>query len=291
MGSLSGASNGTVELDFTGHLTINQSSDQNYDGAITGTGGITMAGTNTLTLDGTNTYSGGTTLNSGTLIAGSNAALGSGALTLNGGRLSVGSGVTLSNPVNFGASGGTLGGNGTFGGAVSIGANATLAPGNSVGLLNFNSGLTWAPNGTYNIEVQSAGGSRGSGYDSVNVTGGLAFTATLGTPFTFNLISLNAGGTSGNVADFDSSMGYSWMVAHTDGLTGFNPADISISTSLFTNSLGVGAFNVSTVGNDIFVNFTPVPEPSTYALLGVGAGFVLFTLLKRRRKSCVTQAS
>jgi hypothetical protein len=40
---------------------------------------------------------------------------------------------------------------------------------------------------------------------------------------------------------------------------------------------------LSTVGSDVLLNFTPVPEPSTWALLLAGLGLVGFRKLRRRR--------
>ena len=286
IGSLKGEGQyGTrVYLNNTGVLTINQTSDFSYDGIISGTGGINKAGPNSLTLSRDNAYTGGTTITNGLLVAGAANALGTGAVTINGGSLSLATGVTLPNPVSFGLAGGVLGGNGTFTGAVTIGTNAHLAPGNSPGTLNFNGGLTWGQGGTYDIQVQTAAGGPGTGFDTINVTGGLVFNATLGNPFTLNLVSLDSFGSGGNVTDFDNSQGYAWLIAHSDSLSGFDPNNVTILTTAFTNSLGSGGFNVSAVGNDIFLNFSPVPEPSTYALLGLGLGAVLFPALRRRRR-------
>lgn len=243
---------------------------------------LNRGGFNVLT--GNNTYSGGTFLQGGILVAGSNNALGTGLIHFQGGALSVASGVTLSTPLDF-TGGGTLSGNGTFVGPITVGNGVDLAPGNSVGLLSFTGGLTWGQGGTYDVEVQFASGGRGVGYDSIDVTGGLTFTATLGSPFTINLISLDAGGAAGLVSDFNSSNGYAWLVAHTDGISGFDPANITLNTGSFANTLGTGAFHVFASGNDIYVNFSPVPEPSTYALLGIGLGTILLPWLRRRRSA------
>lgn len=283
MGSLSGEDRTTINLG-SGTLTIVQRNDYNFAGVISGAGGLIKDGGGTLTLSNTNPYTGNTTLTTGTLVAGHNGSLGTGTIIFNGGRLSVESGVVLNNPLSFGLVGGTLGGNGTYGGAVTIGQNVDLGPGNSVGLLTFTGGLTWGPSGNYDVEVQFSTDARGVGYDSIDVTGGLTFNATLGSPFTINLVSLDPSGVAGMVGDFNSANGYAWLIAHTDGISGFNPANVSVVTTNFTNSLGSGAFHVFQLGNDIYLNFSPVPEPSTYALFALGLGAVFLPVLRRRRR-------
>lgn len=264
-----------------GTLIFNHSNSLTFGGNITGSGMVVQQGSGTLTLTGNNSYSGGTNLNNGTLVVGSNNALGSGEIYFNGGHLVIGNGVTFTNALDL-SSGGTLSGNGTIGSSgIIIGSNVVLSPGNSPGLLTFSSGLAWGNGGTYDFQVQSAVGARGTGYDSINVTGGLTFNATLG-GFTLNLISLDGLGAAGNVADFSSSSSYSWTIAHSDSLTGFNPTGVTINTSGFTNSLGSGSFYLSQSGNDILLNFTPVPEPSTLGLLGLGLGLGLLRFRRRR---------
>ncbi len=259
-----GTSSGT-NVQITGNVTVS-----NY------------AGYNVL--GGTNTYTGGTVLYGGTLVAASNNALGTGNISFSGGRLSIASGVVISNPVSFSGSA-TLGGNGTWGSPIAVTGGVDLAPGNSVGLLTFSSGTTWGVGGIYDVEVQTAGGARGTGYDSIDVTGGLTFSATLGSPFTLRLISLDGSGNPGNVGDFNSSIGYAWLIAHTDGITGFNVAAIQIQTTNFTNSIGAGGFYVTTVGNDVYLNFSPVPEPSTYLLMLLGLGTGTFLWRKKRNRT------
>ena len=240
---------------------------------------INTAGFNVLT--GANTYSGATTVNGGTLGVGNNASLGSSSVTLNGGQLSVGSGVTVTNPISFGSNGGTLGGNGAFGSHIVVGGNVILSPGNSPGTLTFTSGLTFGQGGAYDWQIQSVTSSPGTSWDNVAVTGPLDITATTGDPFTIRVLSLNASGSSGPVSDFSSGNNYSWIIASASGgISGFASSEFAIDISGFQNSLGGGSLFVTQDGTNLMLDFTPVPEPSTYALMAAG----LMVLAWRRRR-------
>jgi len=66
-------------------------------------------------------------------------------------------------------------------------------------------------------------------------------------------------------------------------LTGFTPADFTINTSLFQNP-STNIF-LTADANNLFINFTPVPEPSTYALLGLGLSALVLPVLRRRKRA------
>lgn len=274
-------------------LTINQGGYGYFQGTIlegASPAAIVKTGPGELTLHPSvaSTYSGGTTILQGRLVAGNVSSLGSGAITINGGTLGLGGNFVLPNLINFGASGGMLGGSGTISSAITAGTNVVIAPGDSPGTLTFTNGLTLAPGGTLDLEVQYATGAAGTGYDLVHVSAGLLdITATTGTPFTLNLISLSTGGSPGNVADFDPNLSHTWNFALANGgIANFSADKFNLVTTAFTNPLNNGFFTLSTggvVGNQVLqLNFTPVPEPSTYALLAAGLGWVY---LRRRRRT------
>ncbi|HVU26013.1 MAG TPA: autotransporter-associated beta strand repeat-containing protein [Opitutus sp.] len=265
---------------------------------------IVKVGDSVETFYGNNTYSGGTTINGGVIVAGSNSALGTGPVTINSGAsggLGTNYGVTVANDILFGANGGVLGGFGTFTATntIVIGTNAHLNPGDhSPGELTFTNNLGWSGGGYYEFNVQQASGTAGAGYDLLNITGQLTFTATtveeaypggphastLTTPgpFTLNVYSLDGSGSQGLLADFDPNHAYSWTIVHTtrgfnDGgapLLSFPSGSLILDTSFFEgyNNLNGGSFSLSISGNDLLLNFNPaaVPEPSTWALLLCG---------------------
>ncbi|MGJ3230773.1 MAG: autotransporter domain-containing protein [Oceanicaulis sp.] len=127
-------------------LTVNQTTDSEFAGTISGDGGFVKAGGGTLNLTGTSTLTGDTTINDGVL-------------KVNG---SIASSTLIVNP------GGTLGGTGVIGGAV-IDNGGVFAPGNSIGTLAVDGDVVFTAGSTYEVEVDAAGGA-----DRIDATG--AFT-------------------------------------------------------------------------------------------------------------------
>jgi len=132
-----------------------------------------------------------------------------------------------------------------------------------------------------------ATGAPGAGFSTVNVSGALNITANSVETFTINVYSFAANNNAVGVneaVNFLSTAGYSWnLVTATGGITGFDPTYFSVSTANLVNSTGGGGFYVTENGDNLVLNFSPVPEPSTVALMAAGLAAVGAVLLRRRR--------
>lgn len=271
-------------------LSIYQNNPGTFRGVISGTGSVAKHNAGELTIEGASTFTGGTTIHSGKVIlSGSTTTLGastSGITVNNGGTLIANSGVTVANPLTLN-SGSRLGGAGTFGGAVVANSGVTLAPGSSPGTLTFSNGLTLNGGSTIEFEIRDANAAltpgTSSSWDLLSISGTLALNASSGTPLTIQIKSLNSDLNSGDAANFNAGNPYAWTFATASSITGFNATHFSINRSGFTNS-SVGDFFVSQSGNSLLLNFTPVPEPETYVLMGTGLSLIAAAAWKRRRR-------
>ncbi len=148
--------------------------------AISGAGSLTKTGAATLDITAANGYSGNTTVSTGTLKLGARGSL------ANSPTISVASGATLDVTDVVGgsnydgtrfslASGQTLKGTGTIVGTIGVTGGATLAPGDSPGLLSLQG--NYVQGATGNLAIEIGGTTPGStGYDVLGITG----AATLG---------------------------------------------------------------------------------------------------------------
>jgi autotransporter-associated beta strand protein len=265
-----------------------------YEGAINGDGTdqVVKTGPGVEYLSGNSTYGGGTTVVAGHLIAGSSAALGTGAVTVDSGAgLGVDTGVTLTDPINNLAGSG-LGGMGTFsppsgvtfagGSKVSPGSDGTIAP--YIGTLSFGTPVTFGTGGIYVFDIANASGAAGVGYDTLNLTSSLTISATSGTPFNIAVESIDPGTSETGPASFNSSQSYTWTLLTAAPILGtFNSADFSVDLTNFQNSTGGGSFAVGETGDTLTLNFTPVPEPSTWMLMAAGLAALCIRYRRPRR--------
>jgi hypothetical protein len=112
----------------------------------------------------------------------------------------------------------------------------------------------------------------GTDYSTINApASNLNITATAISPFTIQLVSVNPSTGQVGLANFNNAQAYSWTLLSASSITNFSASYFSVdSTSFFQNALGGGAFSVSEFGSNLMLNFTPVPEPSTWALMASG---------------------
>jgi hypothetical protein len=274
---------GTVVVAGTGSsLTIGPSGNNAYN----------QAGGNTLVNPGGVLSAQAVNLRGGNLVVGSSGALGSSPVSVSGGSLYVNNNATLINALTYGI--GTIGGLGTFApaGGVVIGASRAVAPGISInslnlgntaiGTLSFGTGLTLASGGTYVWELGDASGVAGTGWDAIPVAGTLTISAPTA-PYTLTVLPASSDPAYAGPFVFHNNQPYSWSIASaTGGIAGFNSNAFAIDSTAFSGLLGGGQLSLSQTGNDLVLNFTPVPEPSTYALMGLGLIVAVASL--RRRK-------
>jgi autotransporter-associated beta strand protein len=271
-----------------GHLTVASTLGNNIPGVVIGQTNSFDPQGGTVELKGNNTYAGGTQVLGGTLLAGSNNALGLGGVTVaDRATLSLAQSVLISNQLTL-SSGSTLSGYGTLGaiGGTYIGNGARLSPGSNtqIGTLSFTNGLTFGAGGSLTFNLLSPAGSAGTGWDLINVIGSpLNLTATAGSPFTIDLVTLGANGTAGQLGIFDPTQTYNWTFATSDKINGFSSDLFAINSSGFLNNLGGGTFLVTENGTGLAITFTPVPEPSTYVLMALGLGLVAIFEYRRRK--------
>ena len=222
---------GNLTIHGAATLTAATGATATFSGNFSGAGNLTKTGTGAVVLTGASSHTGGTTVSEGSLY--SNGYL---------------SGSVL---VQTGA---TLGGSGTISGLATLNAGATLAPGNSVGTLTFEDGLTLNATSTVTMEINGA-----ADFDRITVNGGL----------------LTYGGTLSLLFGFTPAVNSTYQL-----FTGASVATAAgdFATLTFNDPAYQGSYNPDSG----LLTLTAVPEPQTWVLLGLGASFLLWQI--RRRK-------
>lgn len=224
---------------------------------------ISKSGAGTLTLSGTNDYGGTTTISAGRLLFNGDSSLATGAITVNGG---------------------TLGGTGSVGGAVTVNTGGTLAAGASIE--SFTTGAASLVDGsTFAYEIDSSAATS-VGADLMLVNGGFDLAGTValsladvaGTPVavapgtTFTVVNYTGAWNSGifsvggtPLADGDTFTAglTTWQIAYAASSGGVNFPGEQVAGS--------------------FVNLTAVPEPASLAAALFATGFLMVAIRRSTR--------
>jgi fibronectin-binding autotransporter adhesin len=223
-----------------------------------------------------------------------------GTYTINGGNLSITSG-NVAAAVNITNAGTVISGGGTISGAVTLPSGGiSFSPGSSPGTLTFASPITLPSSGnTFEWEIFNAStggttppvvpptlGTPGTDYDQIVFNGGVDLSGVNSGGFTVNVVGLSGlPSTQGIVQNFDNTKNYAWRLFTGTGITGFDPNDFVINTTSFTNNNPIilgGSFSVAQIGNEVVLQYTAVPEPSSLVLV---ACLSLGAIAHRSRRS------
>ena len=251
-----GGTSGTVstnDIVNNGSLIFSRSDSIRVSNTISGTGSFTMFGTGTTILTASNSFNGPTYVSAGTLLI---------------------DGTNMNSAVSV-ASGATLGGTGSLG-AVTIQNGGTLSTTNSFGQMHVAS-LSLASNSIIKLAVA---GTNSTQFDSIYAAGSIAFGGSL---------YINMSG----VYDSTNNIGLFQLFSNSSGSLGSssnNFTQVNITGSYNGTLAYYSANNLWQLWNGtnsyIGLNMTTgqltvIPEPSTYALFGLGA-FALIVAYRRK---------
>lgn len=270
-GGLSGSSNIGLQNNAGTPAAValsvgNNNSNTSYSGTLSDAGSFSKIGSGSQTLTGPNTYGGGTTVYGGTLFINNSTGSGTGSGAV---------GVTGTSSTALA----TLSGNGTISGAVTVNAFGVVAPGatssDTAGNLTLSSSLTMA-----------------------STSASLSFN--LGTSHASSLLTINSGTFDGNAINFNDTTGgsglstglYELIASSNDMSTITTSGPAGDGNNIVNGGVSIGSglsgsytdqLELSSNGDDLFLDITAasVPEPSTYALIIAGLGFLALSQCRR----------
>ena len=144
----------------------------------------------------------------------------------------------------------TLGGIGNVMAEIEL-ISATVAPGNSIGILRFSGPAAINSNSTFEIEIDAANGVEGINWDLIDSSDELNLQQSGGSELVVQLNTLDDMGDPGPLADFDPAEDYVFMIAIADTISNYSPSNFSFDLTGFSNvftgefSIAKGPFGVN----------------------------------------------
>jgi hypothetical protein len=151
-----------------------------------------------------------------------------------------------------------------------------VAPGVSPGALTITGNLLLL--GTSSLLIELGGGTQGVGYDYLSVGG----SATLGGNLSLSFL-------NGYQSNVPAGSTFTILTAHGPGGLIGSFANVLNGQRLFASDgfssfvVNYGTGSAFAANSVVLSQFASVPEPSTWAMIGIGA-VVVFVSLRRRRK-------
>ncbi len=293
-------------------LTVGGAGTTTQSGVIGGTGDLTKDGAGTLVLNGANTYTGATTISGGTLQLGANERIANNsAVTIasgatfdvngktetigslaGGGAVLLGSGALTAGGDNTSTIfSGTLGGSGAFtkvgSGTFEIASNVGFG-----GTMNMNAGtLQFDVDNAFAGTINFSGGTLRLSADAdlsvgtLNITGNTTIDFA-GTANILSVTNLNiSAGVTVTIRNWQDATDYFYATNWTGAA--FNTTNAAPMNGVVFDTDGADPTSFTaaqTKWQSFDQQITPVPEPSTYGAILLGAGLVILGIRRCRRQ-------